>query len=220
MNFNVAIDGPSAAGKSSIAKLIAQKYQLIHLDTGAMYRCVAYKAIQNKIDLNDEKSLGIMLQDTKISFDVNGKVFLDGVDVSVAIRDNQISMGSSIVSKLKTVRDDLVERQKLMAAGKGFILDGRDIGTVVLKDAEVKIFMVASEQARANRRYQENLIKGIKTDYQQLVEDIKARDYQDIHRVNSPLTMAPDAIKLDTSNLSIADVVIKVSEIIEEKVKK
>ena len=220
MNFNVAIDGPSAAGKSSIAKLIAKKYQLIHLDTGAMYRCVAYKAIQNNINLDDEKSLKEMLDNTKIYFDVKGEVFLDDNNVSEAIRDNCISMGASIVSKLKSVRENLVERQKEMSRGKGYVLDGRDIGTVVLKDAEVKIYMIASEQARANRRYQQNLVKGINTDYQQLVEEIKARDYQDINRINSPLTKAADAIEIDTSKLSIVDVVAKVSEIIEEKVKK
>jgi len=216
MRFNVAIDGPSAAGKSSIAKLVAKHYNLIHLDTGAMYRCVAYYALENGIDLDDEEALKSMLSTIKIQL-TNTDVFINNVKVTDQIRENKISMGASVVSKHLLVRKELVKRQQEMAKNLGFIMDGRDIGTVVLKNAKIKIFLTATSSARAERRYKENLRKGIVSDYNQLVKEIEQRDYNDCNRVNSPLRQAEDAVLVDTSNLSIEEVVSKICKIIDEK---
>ena len=207
MRINIAIDGPSAAGKSTISKRLAEKLSYVHLDTGAMYRCTALKAVQNGIALDDEEAVCDMLKNTEIRMTPAGDVFLDGKDVSDAIRTDEISLAASDVSKLKNVRRDLVLRQQEMAKEKGFIMDGRDIGTVVLKDAEVKIYMTASARARAERRYKQNIEKGIPTsDIDTSEKEIAERDYQDMHRENSPLTKAEDAVEIDTSYMSIEEV--------------
>ena len=151
--INIAIDGPSAAGKSTISKKVAKSLNYIHLDSGAMYRSAAYKALKENIDLTDEEKLVKMLQKTTIQLTVDGRVLLDNEDVSKEIRTEQISMSASLISKLSGVREILVAEQRKMALDKGYIMDGRDIGTVVLKDAEVKIFLTASVEARARRRY-------------------------------------------------------------------
>ncbi|MCH4208182.1 MAG: (d)CMP kinase [Solobacterium sp.] len=206
--INVAIDGPSAAGKSTISDLLAKKLGYVHLDTGAMYRCVALKALQNGIALDDESALTAMLEQTDIRLTPDGKVYLDGTDVSEAIRKDNVSMAASDVSKLKQVRIDLVRRQQQMATAKGFIMDGRDIGTVVLKDAEVKIFMTATAHARALRRFAQNQEKGICTsDLETIEQEIQKRDDQDTHRANSPLRKADDAVEIDTSDMTIDQVV-------------
>ena len=152
MRINIAIDGPSAAGKSTIAKKLAKKLNYVHLDTGAMYRSTALKALQENISLEDEQALAEMLKHTDIQLTVEGKVFLDGEEVTTTIRNDNVSLAASSVSKHPLVRSELVHRQQEMAKSKGFIMDGRDIGTVVLKDAEVKVFMTASAEARAQRR--------------------------------------------------------------------
>lgn len=207
MAINIAIDGPSAAGKSTIAKRLAKKLGYVHLDTGAMYRSTAYKAVQNHISLEDESAVCEMLKHTEIKLTSDGKVFLDGNDVSSVIRTDEISLAASSVSKLGQVRKDLVKRQQEMAAAKGFIMDGRDIGTVVLKDAEVKVFMTASPEARAKRRYDQNIANHIPTsDIASIAEEIRQRDYQDTHRENSPLVKAEDAVEIDTSNMTIEEV--------------
>lgn len=213
MKINIAIDGPSAAGKSTIAKLLAKKLGYVHLDTGAMYRCVAYKARFLELNLSDEEAIVHMLQSTDIVLTSDGYVLLDGRDVSAEIRTDENSLAASQVSKLKLVRANLVKRQQEMAKDKGFIMDGRDIGTVVLKDAEVKIFMVASAQARAERRYAQNIENGIATStVEQIQKEIEERDYQDTHRAESPLRKAEDAHEIDTSYMSIEEVVNKVME--------
>ena len=210
MKINIAIDGPSAAGKSTIAKLLAKKLGYVHLDTGAMYRCVAYKARFLELDLSDEEAIVHMLQSTDIVLTSDGHVLLDGRDVSGEIRTDENSLAASQVSKLKQVRANLVKRQQEMAKDKGFIMD---IGTVVLKDAEVKIFMVASAQARAERRYAQNIENGIATStVEQIQKEIEERDYQDTHRAESPLRKAEDAHEIDTSYMSIEEVVNKVME--------
>ena len=193
MKINIAIDGPSAAGKSTIAKRLAKALGYSHLDTGAMYRCVGYLAAQRGIDLHDEDALTEMTASMRIRFDSEGHVFLNEEDVSAAIRENRVSMLASSVSVHPRVRKLLVDMQRQMALDKGVIMDGRDIGTVVLPDAELKIFMVASVEARARRRYQEYLDKHIEADYDTICEDIKKRDDQDMHRAASPLTKAADA---------------------------
>ena len=207
MKINIAIDGPGAAGKSTIAKCLAKKLNYVHLDTGAMYRSTAYKALQNHISLEDEEAVCKMLENTKIQLATDGSIFLDGEDVSDKIRTNEISLAASLVSKLANVRRMLVERQQEMAKEKGFIMDGRDIGTVVLKDAEVKIYMTASPMARAKRRYDQNIAKNIPTgSIEEIAREIAERDLQDMTRENSPLKKADDAVEIDTSDMSIDEV--------------
>lgn len=214
MRINIAIDGPSAAGKSTIAKELCKKLGYVHLDTGAMYRCTALKALRKGLAMDDEAGVCRMLEDTVIELTPDGKVFLDGEDVSKAIREDDVSMRASDVSKLQNVRRDLVKRQQEMARTKGFIMDGRDIGTVVLTDAEVKIYMTASARARAMRRYLQNVENGIETsDVETLEAEIKARDEQDMNREFSPLRKADDAIEIDTSDLSIEEVTERIYEI-------
>lgn len=207
MKINIAIDGPGAAGKSTIAKCLAKKLNYVHLDTGAMYRSTAYKALQNQISLEDEAAVCKMLENTKIQLATDGSIFLDGEDVSDKIRTNEISLAASLVSKLAKVRRMLVERQQEMAKEKGFIMDGRDIGTVVLKDAEVKIYMTATPMARAKRRYDQNIAKNIPTgSIEEIAREIAERDLQDMTRENSPLKKADDAVEIDTSDMSIDEV--------------
>ena len=207
MKINIAIDGPGAAGKSTIAKCLAKKLNYVHLDTGAMYRSTAYKALQNHICLEDEEAVCKMLENTKIQLATDGSIFLDGEDVSDKIRTNEISLAASLVSKLAKVRRMLVERQQEMAKEKGFIMDGRDIGTVVLKDAEVKIYMTATPMARAKRRYDQNIAKNIPTgSIEEIAREIAERDLQDMTRENSPLKKSDDAVEIDTSDMSIDEV--------------
>lgn len=215
--INIAIDGPSAAGKSTISKMICKKLNYVHLDSGAMYRSAAYKALKENISLTDEANLVNMLKNTKIELTVDGKVIVDGLDVSSLIRTEEISMAASNISKLKGVREILVDEQREMASNKGFIMDGRDIGTVVLKDAEVKIFLTASVEARAMRRYLQDKEAGFDISLDALKEEIEKRDYQDIHRANSPLRKAEDAIEIDSSNLSIEEVVEQILNIVHER---
>lgn len=216
MRINIAIDGPSAAGKSTIAKIAAAKLGYVHLDTGAMYRCTAYKALENHIALDDEDAVCGMLAHTDIELTPDGKVYLDGKDVSDVIREERTSMAASSVSKLRRVRQDLVARQQKMAEKKGFIMDGRDIGTVVLPDAEVKVFMTATPEARAKRRYDQDQLNGIESgSIEEIAEEIRRRDEQDMTRAESPLRKAEDAVLLDTSDMTIeeaADAVLKLAE--------
>ena len=218
MKINIAIDGPSAAGKSTIAKRLAKALGYSHLDTGAMYRCVGYLAAQRGIDLHDEDALTEMTASMRIRFDSEGHVFLNEEDVSAAIRENRVSMLASSVSVHPRVRKLLVDMQRQMALDKGVIMDGRDIGTVVLPDAELKIFMVASVEARARRRYQEYLDKHIEADYDTICEDIKKRDDQDMHRAASPLTKVADAHEIDTSDMSIEEVCAAILSLVEKTI--
>lgn len=214
MKINIAIDGPSAAGKSTISELLARRLNYVHLDTGAMYRATALKALQEGISLEDEQGVVDMLADTEIRMSPDGTVFLDGQDVSAAIRQDEISMAASNVSKHKEVRRVLVERQQKLAAEKGYIMDGRDIGTVVLKDAEVKIYLTASSYARALRRLKQNRENNISGgDLETIQKEIETRDYQDMHRENSPLTKAEDAIEVDSSDLTIEETVEKILDL-------
>lgn len=219
MKLNIAIDGPSGAGKSSIAKILAKKLNYVHIDTGAMYRCVAYKAYLSNVSFDNEADLVEMLQNTKIALTSDGRVFLDNKDVSAEIRTNEMSLGASSVSRHALVRERLVYMQQQMALDKGVIMDGRDIGTVVLTDAEVKIYLTASSLERAKRRYQQNIEANIPTeDIEMLKKQIEERDYQDTHRKASPLKKAEDAIEIDSSYLSIDEVVDEILNIVEKKV--
>ncbi len=218
MRINIAIDGPSASGKSTIAKLLAKRLGYTHIDTGAMYRSVAYWAKKHKIEMNEE-SLARMLETMHIVLTPSGDVFVNDEDVTRAIRSDEMSLGASQVSVFPEVRKRLVEMQREMAKDKGFIMDGRDIGTVVLPEAEVKIFQTASADSRALRRYNENISKGILSDFDTLKKEIEDRDYQDTHRKASPLLKAADAVEIDTSDMGIDDVVNAVIEYIEERMK-
>ena len=217
--INIAIDGPSAAGKSTIAKNIAKKLGYVHLDTGAMYRSIGLKCRLSNIDYTNDEEMLALLANTEIVLTPDGKIFLDGKDVSMEIRTNESSMWASNVSTREVVRKDLVARQQKMAAAKGFVMDGRDIGTVVLKDAELKIFQTASVEARAKRRCLENQSKGLEADYDKIYRDIELRDYQDTHRECSPLTQAEDAVLVDTSDMSIDDVTEYILNLVKDIVK-
>ncbi len=216
MRINIAIDGPSASGKSTVARELCERLGYKHLDTGAMYRCVALKVVNDDIDINKEKELKKCLRDIDIRIDDEGKVYLNGEDVSLRIRTDEISMMASNVSTKKIVREFLVKLQQKIAEEKGYVMDGRDIGTVVLPNAELKIYLTASVEARAKRRYLENKEKGLNSDLQTLKNEIIARDYQDTHRKYSPLRQAPDAILIDSSEMSKADVVEEVMRLAAE----
>ncbi|QBP18009.1 (d)CMP kinase [Acetilactobacillus jinshanensis] len=220
--LQIAIDGPASAGKSTVAKLIAKKFSYVYCDTGAMYRSVTLKAMRNNIPLTDEARIMKMMKHTDISFapgKPQQKVFIDGHEVTNAIRSEAVTNSVSTVAALLDVRKDLSNRQREIAENGGIVMDGRDIGTTVLPHAEVKIFLVASVQERAKRRFKDNAQKGIHTPIKKLAHEIEVRDYKDSHRKISPLTQAKDAIRIDTTHVSIQGVVDKIAEIIDKKLK-
>lgn len=204
--LRIAIDGPGGAGKSTIAKLVGDKLGLEYIDTGAMYRAVGLKLNRKGIKPDDLISISNVLEETTIDF-VNGKIILDGDDVSDIIRTQEISKFASIYSQIPEVRSKLVDIQRRIAAGKSVIMDGRDIGTNVLTDAELKVFLTADSMVRARRRYEELRSKGVNANLDDIHEEIKERDYQDMNRKLNPLVQAEDAIRLDTSDMTIDDVV-------------
>ena len=217
MGWQIAIDGPAGAGKSTIAKIIAQKLNLIYIDTGAMYRAAALKALRLNIDLKKEEEYKF-LYDTSISFNDEGHVLLDGEDVSGQIRTMEISNAASFASTFGLVRTRLVDEQQKIASDFNVIMDGRDIGTVVLKNANLKIFLTASLEERAKRRMLEREQKHQEAfSFEETMKEIEARDYQDSHRAISPLTKADDAVEIDTSNLSIEDVINKIMGLVSER---
>ena len=219
MHINIAIDGPSGAGKSTIAKRLAHELGYVHLDTGSMYRTVAYLGLKNGIDLEDENGLVELIKHIDLQMMPSGEIIVDGVTIHDEIRTNEMSMAASKVSKHELVRAALVAMQQKIAASKGYILDGRDIGTVVLTNAEVKIYLTASVEDRAKRRLLQNQEKHIESNYEDLLEDIKRRDYQDTHREHSPLKKAEDAVVIDSSDLTLEEVVNRILDIIKEKTK-
>ena len=218
--IQIAIDGPASSGKSSVAKIIANDFNYTYLDTGAMYRAATYLALRNHLTENDADEIVSLLETYSVSFgrSESGEqlVFVGDVDVTHPIRENEVTNNVSWVSAIPQVREKLVALQQLIAAQGGIVMDGRDIGTVVLPNAELKIFLVASVEERAERRYKENLEKGIPADLETLKKEIAERDYKDSHREVSPLKPAADAIHFDTTGVGIAEVV----KIIEEKAKK
>lgn len=218
--INVAIDGPAGAGKSTIAKAAAKKLGFIYVDTGALYRAVAYNAVKNGV-IDDEQGIISMLDDTKVELKyVEGvqSVYLNGEDVSGFIRTPEISMGASKVSAIPQVREFLLNLQREIAKTNNVIMDGRDIATVVLPDAEVKIFLFASPECRAERRYKELVEKGENVSFDDVLKDVNQRDYQDSHREIAPLKPSEESIMADTSKLTLQESIDLIVNTIKEKI--
>ena len=218
--IQVAIDGPASAGKSTVAKIVAKKLHFIYCDTGAMYRSVTFAALKNHVKLDDDQALKELLKTIEIRFvpaEPEQRVFVNDEEVTQAIRTPEITNNVSLVSAQPSVRAELTKRQQEIAEAGGIVMDGRDIGTTVLPNAEVKIFLVASVHERAVRRFKENQTKGIDTPLDVLEKEIEERDYKDSHREISPLTQAKDAVLVDTTSLTIDQVVDQILEIINQK---
>lgn len=218
--INVAIDGPAGAGKSTIAKAAAKQLNYIYVDTGALYRTIAYNAVMNNV-IDDINGIIAMLDNTKVELKyIDGvqAVFLNAEDVSAFIRTPEISMGASKVSAIPEVRAFLLSLQQEIAKENDVIMDGRDIATVVLPNADVKIFLFASPECRAERRYKELVEKGENVTYDEVLEDVNKRDYQDSHREIAPLKPSEDSIMLDTSKLNLDESIELVIKTIKENI--
>lgn len=208
--FKIALDGPSGSGKSTIAKKLSEKLDILYLDTGAMYRATALKALKLNVDTFDEKGVSKFIGDLDLDIKYeNGsqQTYLDGENVSGKIREPQVSMAASNISSLKCVRLKMVEMQRKIAASTSCVLDGRDIGSFVLPDADYKFYITASVDVRAKRRFKELAEKGFNVDFEKLKKEIEERDYNDSHREFAPLIKADDAILIDTSDMSIDEVI-------------
>ena len=216
-NYSIAIDGPSASGKSTIAKILATRLNFTYIDTGAMYRAFTLAVLNHGLDAKNEEQCESLIGKIEIDFDENNHITLDGEDVSSRVRENDVANNVSYVSTYKNVRLCLVDIQRKLANNRSVIMDGRDIGTYVLPNASVKFFQIADVHERAERRYMENLEKGIQTTREECLENLKKRDYIDSHRVFAPLKPANDSILIDTTNLKISDVVEKMLGILKEK---
>lgn len=220
MIYNIAIDGPAGAGKSTIAKLIAKNLSYVYVDTGAMYRAVAIYFMDNKVSADDEKKINEMIDnvDIKIEYkDKSQQVILNGTNVTGRLRTEEVGKMASKTSAYKKVREKLVFLQQKLAKTTSVVMDGRDIGTKVLPDAFLKIYLTASPEARAERRYDELIQKGEKCDFDTILKDIKMRDEQDMTRKESPLTKAADAVLVDSSHMTIEEVVNKILELVKER---
>jgi len=215
--ISIAIDGPAAAGKSTIAKLVAKQKGYVYIDTGAMYRAFTWYCLQKKVDCQNHDECCKLIPEVKIELKPNNVVLCNDIDVTEAIRLGDVSGNVSYIASYKEIRLALVDLQRDMAKSESVIMDGRDIGTYVLPNADVKIFQIASVETRAKRRYDENMEKGRPCTLKEIEEDVRKRDYIDSHRDFAPLKCADDAITLDTSDMTIEEVVNKVIEIIKEK---
>lgn len=213
----VAIDGPAAAGKSTVAKMVAKKIGATYIDTGAMYRAVTYFALSQNIDPKDERAVVSLLPKLKLDIKEDERIFLNGTDVTKQIRSIEVNDNVSYVASYKDIRLALVDIQRKMSESISVVMDGRDIGTYVLPNADIKIFQVASVGTRALRRYKENISKGIQCELEDIEIGLKKRDHIDSTRTFAPLKPADDSIVLDTSNLSIEEAVDAVIEIIKKK---
>lgn len=219
--INIAIDGPAGAGKSTIARSLASALGYIYVDTGALYRAVGVNAMRKGADTKNAEQVGATLSDADVSLrfvDGEQRVFLGDEDVSLAIRTPEASMAASNVSAIPAVREFLFDLQRNIAANNNCIMDGRDIGTVVLPNAQVKIFLTASAEVRAKRRYDELLAKGMQADYNQVLEEMIQRDYQDSHRAIAPLKQADDAVLVDTSDMNLEQVIDTLNKIVKENI--
>ena len=215
--INIAIDGLAGSGKSSVAKVIAKKLGYTYIDTGSMYRCVAYLLVVNKISPNDDKKIQDILDSNYDYSYINEEVFLNGENVTVKIRTKEVNEMLPKIVPNPIVRSVMVQKQQEMGKKRGVIMDGRDIASVVLKDAELKIYQVADLNVRADRRYKENLEKGITTSYEEVLKNLEHRDYVDTY-VSKALVKVEDAIVLDTTNMSFDEVVNYILKLVEERV--
>lgn len=220
MNYRIALDGPSGAGKSTIAKRLSAELGFVYVDTGAMYRTVGLYCLQNNVDINDEAAVGAVLGNINIELkyiDGEQRILLNGTDVSKDIRLNEVSMAASKTSAYKAVRAFLLDAQRNVAKTQSVIMDGRDIGTVVLPDAEIKIFIVGDATVRAKRRHKELLEKGQNISLQEVLEDIITRDHNDTNRAEAPLRQAKDAVLLDTTYKNFDEAYEAVLDIVKSK---
>ena len=220
--ISVAIDGPSGAGKSSLAKRLAADMGFTYVDTGAMYRSIGLYAVRAGVDPHDADAVAALLPQVKLGIrliDGAQHIYLNGEDVSTAIRAEEIGMAASAVAAHPAVRSFLLDTQRGLAESQNTLMDGRDIGTVVLPNATVKIFLTATPEARAERRYKELLMKGEKHDYQNVLADVRARDYQDTHRAAAPLRQAEDAVLVDTSELNFDQSFEALKKVIQDRAK-
>ena len=219
MKVCVAIDGPAAAGKSTVAKLIAKQLGYTYIDTGAMYRAFTWYCMEKGVDCENEAQCCALIPEVTIKLRPDGQVLCNDIDVTREIREPRVSGNVSYIASYKDIRLFLVEQQRKMAEKHSVIMDGRDIGTYVLPNADVKIFQIASVETRAVRRYDENISKGIPCTLEEIENDVRKRDYIDSHRDFAPLRCAEDAITLDTSFMSIQEVVDAIIDIINKKLK-
>lgn len=218
--FNIALDGPGGAGKSSIAKAVAKELGFIYVDTGALYRAIGLYSLRNAIDTRDIDGVINSLKSINVDFtyvDGEQKVLLNNDDVSTDIRLPEVSMAASNVSAIPEVRSFLLDLQRKIANEKDCLMDGRDIGTVILPNAQLKIFLTASAEVRAKRRFDELTAKGQEVNYDEILKDLNERDYQDTHREIAPLKQADDAVLLDTSDMTFDEVKAKILALYEER---
>lgn len=217
MSFVVAMDGPAGSGKGTVAKLISEKLGFVNIDTGATFRCIALAMIQRNIKKEEEDKIRELLNHIEINMKPDGTILLNGEIVTDRIRENDVNTLVSPISVIKIVRDKLLDVQRKIAEGKNVVMEGRDIGTVVFPDADVKIYLDASPEERAKRRLKQNQEKGIQTSYEEVLKNIIDRDKRDSSREIAPLKQADDAIYLDSTKLSIEEVVEKITDIIKVK---
>lgn len=219
-SVNIAIDGPAGAGKSTVAKLVSEELGFLYIDTGAMYRALTLAALRNQVDMNSESELSKLLQTCHIQLVVNAEgasVLLNDEDVTKDIRSLEVNQHVSLVSSWEAVRVEMVERQRQLAQKTHSVLDGRDIGTYVLPNAQLKVFLTASVTERARRRHEEQVKKGMASDFEQLKIDIARRDELDSTRAFAPLKKAEDAIEIDTTTLSISEVAQAITDLAKER---
>ncbi len=217
MSFVVAVDGPAGSGKGTVAKLISEKLGFVNIDTGATFRCIALAMIQRNIKKEEEDKIRELLNHIEINMKPDGTILLNGEIVTDRIRENDVNTLVSPISVIKIVRDKLLDVQRKIAEGKNVVMEGRDIGTVVFPDADVKIYLDASPEERAKRRLKQNQEKGIESSYEEVLQNIIDRDKRDSSREIAPLKQADDAIYLDSTKLSIEEVVEKITDIIKVK---
>ncbi|MCI2774422.1 (d)CMP kinase [Staphylococcus petrasii] len=214
-SINIALDGPAAAGKSTIARRVASKLSMIYVDTGAMYRAITYKYLQQQRPEDFQKLVNDTTLELKYDDTKGQRIILDDQDVTDYLRENDVTQNVSYVASKEPVRTFAVEKQKDLAAKKGIVMDGRDIGTVVLPDAELKVYMIASVEERAERRQKENEERGIPSTLEQLKQEIADRDHYDMNREISPLRKADDAITLDTTSKTIEEVTTEIMTMVD-----
>ena len=220
MSFAIAIDGPAGAGKSTAARRAAENLNFIYVDTGAMYRTIGLYMLEHQVPVDREESLRKALDEIRIELGYREgiqRMFLNGEDVSDRIRTEEVSAQASVVAAIPAVRGKLLDLQRDMAASQDVIMDGRDIGTNILPDAELKIYLTASVEERARRRYQEMVQKGAECSIEEIRKDIADRDYRDMHRETAPLRQAEDAVYLDTSDMTLDEVVAEITRRAKEK---